>query len=132
MQKSSINKVILVGHIGNKPEIRYTPSGTAACSFSIATNETWIDNEKEKQERTEWHNLIAWAKLADFVAEYIQKGQLVYVEGKLQTRSWTDKDKINRKITEIVCSSITPLEWKSGHERQSNDDSKSNDSDLPF
>ena len=113
MQRSSINKVILVGHIGNKPEGRFTPSGMSTSTFSIATNESWIDSEKGKQERTEWHNIVAWNKLADFASEYLQKGQLVYVEGKLQTRSWKDKDANTRKTTEIVCTSITPLEWKS-------------------
>jgi len=112
MQKSSVNKVILVGHIGNKPEGRYTPSGTSTVNFSMATNESWIDSESEKQERTEWHNVIAWNKLADFATEYIQKGQLVYIEGRLQTRTYKDKEEIQRRITEIVCTAITPLEWK--------------------
>ena len=113
MQRNSINKVILVGHIGNKPEGRYTPSGASTASFSLATNEAWVDSDKSKQERTEWHNIIAWNKLADFATEYIQKGQLVYIEGKLQTRSWNDKDGNPRKTTEIICMAITPLEWKS-------------------
>ena len=77
MQRNSINKVILVGHIGNKPEGRYIPSGTPTASFSLATNESWIDSDKGKQERTEWHNIVAWGQLADFATEYIQKGQLV-------------------------------------------------------
>jgi single-strand DNA-binding protein len=113
MQRNSINKVILVGHIGNKPEGRYTPSGTSTVSFSLATNESWLDSDNGKQERTEWHNIVAWGKLADFATEYIQKGQLVYVEGRLQTRSWKDKEGNLRKTTEIVCIAITPLEWKS-------------------
>ncbi len=113
MQRSSINKVILVGHIGNKPEGRFTPSGMSTSTFSIATNESWVDSDKGKQERTEWHNIVAWNKLADFASEYLQKGQLVYIEGKLQTRSWKDKEGNPRKTTEIVCTSITPLEWKS-------------------
>ena len=112
MQRNSINKVILIGHIGNKPEGRYTPSGTSTASFSLATNEAWIDSDKGKQERTEWHNIVAWSKLADFATEYIQKGQLVYIEGRLQTRRWKDKEGNLRKTTEIICTSITPLEWK--------------------
>ena len=112
MQKSSVNKVILVGHIGNKPEGRYTPSGTSTASFSLATNESWIDNEKEKQERTEWHNIVAWNKLADFATEYLQKGQLVYIEGKLQTRTYKDKDDVQHWKTEVISNVITPLEWK--------------------
>ena len=112
MQKSSVNKVILVGHIGNKPEGRYTPSGISTASFSLATNESWIDSENEKQERTEWHNIVAWNKLADFATEYLQKGQLIYIEGRMQTRTYKDKEDIQRRVTEIVSTVITPLEWK--------------------
>ena len=112
MQKSSVNKVILVGHIGNKPEGRYTSSGTSTANFSLATNESWIDNDKEKKERTEWHNIVAWNKLADFATEYLQKGQLIYIEGRLQTRTYKDKENIQRRITEIISTAITPLEWK--------------------
>ena len=119
MQKSSVNKVILVGHIGNKPEGRYTPSGTSTASFSLATNESWIDSENKKQERTEWHNIIAWNKLADFATEYLQKGQLIYIEGRLQTRTYKDKDDIQRRITEIVSTIITPLEWKTNDKKES-------------
>ena len=139
MQRNSINKVILVGHIGNKPEGRYTPSGTSTASFSLATNEAWIDSDKGKQERTEWHNIVAWSKLADFTTEYIQKGQLVYLEGRLQTRSWKDKEGNARKTTDIVCTVITPLEWKSGKNSTASEN-KSTDKfeeapekdDLPF
>ena len=126
MQKSSVNKVILVGHIGNKPEGRYTPSGTSTASFSLATNESWIDNDKEKKERTEWHNIVAWNKLADFATEYLQKGQLIYIEGKLQTRTYKDKDDVQHWKTEIVANVITPLEWKTG-EKKENDSVKKND-----
>ena len=139
MQRNSINKVILVGHIGNKPEGRYTPSGTSTASFSLATNEAWIDSDKGKQERTEWHNIVAWSKLADFATEYIQKGQLVYVEGRLQTRSWKDKEGNPRKITEIVCTTITPLEWKSAKNSTTSENKSidkvtepTEDDDLPF
>ena len=139
MQRNSINKVILVGHIGNKPEGRYTPSGTSTASFSIATNEAWLDSDKGKQERTEWHNIVAWGKLADFTTEYIQKGQLVYVEGRLKTRSWKDKEGNHRKTTEIVCTAITPLEWKSAknsatieHNSEDKEIDSTEDSDLPF
>ena len=126
MQKSSVNKVILVGHIGNKPEGRYTPSGTSTASFSLATNESWIDNDKEKKERTEWHNIVAWNKLADFATEYLQKGQLIFIEGKLQTRTYKDKDDVQHWKTEIVANVITPLEWKTG-EKKENGSVKKND-----
>ena len=127
MQKSSVNKVILVGHIGNKPEGRYTPSGTSTASFSLATNESWIDSENEKQERTEWHNIIAWNKLADFSTEYLQKGQLIFIEGRLQTRTYKDKEDIQRRITEIVSTAITPLEWKTTEIKEN---SSANNADI--
>ena len=118
MQKSSVNKVILVGHIGNKPEGRYTPSGTSTANLSLATNESWIDSENEKQERTEWHNIVAWNKLADFATEYLQKGQLIYIEGRMQTRTYKDKEDIQRRVTEIVSTVITPLEWKTTDKKE--------------
>ena len=139
MQRNSINKVILVGHIGNKPEGRYTPSGTSTASFSLATNESWIDNEKEKQERTEWHNIVAWNKLADFATEYLQKGQLVYIEGKLQTRTYKDKDDIQHWKTEVISNVITPLEWKTTAKKENGSTKKTAEKvsesaaeDLPF
>ena len=140
MQKSSVNKVILIGHIGNKPEGRYTPSGTSTASFSLATNESWIDNEKEKQERTEWHNIVAWNKLADFATEYLQKGQLVYIEGKLQTRTYKDKDDVQHWKTEVISNVITPLEWKTAPKKENGSTKKTaekvsepaGEEDLPF
>ena len=139
MQKSSVNKVILVGHIGNKPEGRYTPSGTSTASFSLATNESWIDNEKEKQERTEWHNIVAWNKLADFATEYLQKGQLVYIEGKLQTRTYKDKDDVRHWKTEVISNVITPLEWKTTEKKENGSTKKTaekvsepTEEDIPF
>ena len=112
MQKNSINKVILIGHVGSNPELRYTPTGAAITSFSLATNEMWINADKEKKERVEWHSIIAWNRLADFSKEYIVKGQLIYIEGSLHTNSWKDKDGNIRKKVEIICNIITPLEWK--------------------
>ena len=140
MQKSSVNKVILVGHIGNKPEGRYTPTGTSTASFSLATNESWIDNEKEKQERAEWHNIVAWNKLADFATEYLQKGQLVYIEGKLQTRTYKDKDDVQHWKTEVISNVITPLEWKTAPKKENGSTKKTaekvsepaGEEDLPF
>ena len=111
MQKNSINKVILVGHLGAKPEGRYTSSGKPVTSFSLATNESWSQNG-EQINKTEWHNVVAWERLADFAQEYLYKGQLVCIEGKLTSRTWQDKENRTVKVTEILCSSITPLEWK--------------------
>tara|TARA_Y100000590_G_scaffold461181_2_gene622169 strand:+ start:419 stop:859 length:441 start_codon:yes stop_codon:yes gene_type:complete len=125
MQKSSVNKVILVGHIGNKPEGRYTSSGVSTANFSLATNETWLDSENKRKDRTEWHNIIAWNKLAEFATEYLYKGQLIYIEGRLQTRTYNDKENIQRRITEIVSSVITPLEWKTSKEEGVSDEKNS-------
>ena len=125
MQKSSVNKVILVGHIGNKPEGRYTSSGVSTANFSLATNETWLDSENKRKDRTEWHNIIAWNKLAEFATEYLYKGQLIYIERRLQTRTYNDKENIQRRITEIVSSVITPLEWKTSKEEGVSDEKNS-------
>jgi len=137
MQKSSVNKVILVGHLGNKPEGRYTASGISTATFSIATNEVWLDSEKEKKEHTEWHNIVAWNKLADFSTEYLNKGQLIFIEGKLQTRTYKDKDDVQHWRTEIIANSITPLEWKSSDKKDNlteNNNSKldTSEEELPF
>ena len=90
MQKSSANKVILVGHIGNKPEGRYTPNGISTVNFSLATNESWIGADNEKQERTEWHNIVVRNKAAELCQKYLNKGDKVYIEGKIKSRKWTD------------------------------------------
>jgi len=142
MQKSSVNKVILVGHIGNKPEGRYTPSGTSTTTLSVATNESWIDNDNDKKEHTEWHNIVTWNKLADFATEYLQKGQLIYIEGKLQTRTYKDKDNVQHWKTEVVANVITPLEWKTTDKKENGSVNKEakkvselepeGDEELPF
>ena len=140
MQKSSVNKIILVGHIGNKPEGRYTPSGTSTATFSLATNESWIDSDKEKKEHTEWHNIVVWNKLADFTTEYLQKGQLIYIEGKLQTRTYKNKDDVQQWKTEVVANVITPLEWKTGEKKENgsvkqnaeNQTEETAEEELPF
>lgn len=98
----SVNKVILVGNLGQNPELKYTPSGQAVCNLSIATNESWTGKDGQKQEKTEWHRLVLFGKLAELAGQYLQKGRQVYIEGKLQTRSWQDKDGQTRYTTEIV------------------------------
>ena len=133
MQKSSLNKAILVGRLGRNPEGRYTPSGTSTARFSIATDESWIDSDNNKQEHTEWHDVEAWGKTADFVTQYLKKGQLVCVEGKIRTQSWKDKDGNPRKKTEIVCQNVTPLEWKSEEKpNESNNQALGGEKDIPF
>ena len=116
--KKSINRVILVGNVGLDPELKYTTSGYPVVSFSLATNEIWFDADKNKIEHTEWHNIVAWNKLADFATEYLQKGQLIYIEGKLQTRKYKDKDDIQHWKTEVISNVITPLEWKSVEKKE--------------
>jgi single-strand DNA-binding protein len=108
----SINKVILIGHVGRAPEIRYTQGGAPVANFSLATNESWTSNTGERQERTEWHRIVAWRKLAEICQEYVQKGSLLYVEGKLQTRNYEDRDGVKRYITEIQASNIAMLDRK--------------------
>lgn len=106
----SVNKVILVGHVGKDPDVRYTPSGTALAKFSVATNEAFKDKSGEWQERTEWHNVVAWQRLAEIVGEYVHKGTRVYVEGRLQTSSWDDRQSgETRYRTEIVAREIVLL-----------------------
>ena len=112
MELRSVNKAILIGHIGAKPEGRYTQDGVSTASFSIATNESWVDNDKNKREKTEWHNIVVWNKLADFSTEYLEKGQMVYIEGAIRSRTWVDTKEQKRKITEIYANKIVPLEWK--------------------
>ena len=104
---AGINKVILIGRLGQDPEVRYTPSGVAVANFSIATSEEWTDKDSgEKKERTEWHRIVAWRRLGEICGEYLSKGRQVYVEGRLQTRSWDDRDGNKRYTTEIVASDV--------------------------
>src|SRR6266699_2520272 len=106
----SVNKVILVGNVGKDPEVKYTPSGIPVGKFSLATDERFKDKSGEWQERTEWHNIIAWQRLAEIVGEYVRKGSKVYIEGKLQTSSWEDKQSGERKYrTEVVARDIVLL-----------------------
>ena len=107
---AGVNKVILVGNLGKDPEVRYTPSGVAVANFTIATSEEWKDkNTGEKQGRTEWHRVVAWRRLGEICGEYLRKGSQVYVEGKLQTRAWEDRDGSKRYTTEIVASTMQML-----------------------
>ena len=114
----SLNKVMLIGNLGKDPELRYTTSGTAVATFSLATNESWKDADGNMQERTEWHNIVAWKKLAEICGEWLKKGKKVYIEGRIQTRSYDDKNTGNKKyITEIVAEDMIMLDGKGGAER---------------
>lgn len=104
---AGINKVIIIGNLGGDPEVRYTPSGSAVANFNVATSESWKDkNTGEKKERTEWHRIVVWGKLGELCGEYLSKGRQVYVEGRLQTRSYDDKDGVKRYMTEVIATDI--------------------------
>lgn len=105
----SINKVILIGRLGKDPEMRFTPSGKAVTNFTMATNEVWTDQNGEKQERTEWHRVVTWGKLAENCAKLLSKGKQIYIEGRIQTRQWDDKDGNKRYTTEIVANTMQLL-----------------------
>ena len=104
-----VNKVILIGNLGQDPELRSTPSGTSVATFTLATNESWTDRDGAKQERTEWHRIVAWGKLAEICGQYLRKGRQVYIEGRLTTRSWEDRQGNQRKTTEIVAQQMLML-----------------------
>ena len=107
---ASINKVILIGNLGKDPEVRYTPSGVTVANFTVATKDEWKDKETgEKQERTEWHRVVAWKRLGEICGEYLRKGSAVYIEGKLQTKSWEDRDGNKRYTTEILAQNMQML-----------------------
>jgi single-strand DNA-binding protein len=102
----SVNKVLLIGRLGNNPEVRFTPSGAAVANFNMATNESWNDKNGQKQERTEWHRVVVWGKLAQLCGEYLAKGRQCYVEGRLQTRQWQDKEGQTKYTTEVIATTI--------------------------
>jgi single-strand DNA-binding protein len=108
----SVNKVILVGRLGKDPETRYTSSGQAVCNFSLATDETYKDRAGERQKRTEWHKIVVWGKQAEIAQQYLHKGSLLYLEGRIQTRQWDDKEGQKRTTMEIVASNFRMLGGK--------------------
>lgn len=141
---ASVNKVILVGNLGRDPEVRYMPNGEAVANFSIATTENWKDKSGTKQEKTEWHNIVMYRKLAEIAGEYLKKGRPVYVEGRLQTRKW-EKDGVTRYATEVIADQMQMLGPKNDsaddgatssaprQDMQSNDQDLSDiDSNIPF
>ena len=139
MQKGSVNKVVLVGHLGGDPETRFTPSGAAVANFSLATNESWKDANGEFQDKTEWHRCVMFGKSAELAGDLLKKGQLAYIEGKLQTRNWEDKDGVKRYTTEVVCDMFTMLgrkmdsaETQERPKPNESEDSPLEDDDLPF
>ena len=121
---AGLNKVFILGNLGRDPEVRSLPNGTTVCTFSIATSETWKDKTGEKREKTEWHRIVTFNKLADLCGEYLAKGRQVFVEGKLQTREW-ERDGVKQYITEIVASEVRFIGGK-------NERPVSNKDDIPF
>jgi single-strand DNA-binding protein len=111
-----VNKVILVGHLGADPDMRYTPSGQGVCEMRIATSESWNDKNGQRQERTEWHRIVVWGKRAEVCSKYLSKGRQVYVEGRIQTRSWDDKEGNKRYMTEIIAQDVQFLGGGGGRE----------------
>lgn len=112
---ASVNKVIIIGNLGAKPELKYLPSGQAVCELRIATNESFTDKNQQKQERTEWHRVVCWGKQGENCAQYLDKGRQVYVEGRLQTRSWDDKTSGEKRyMTEIVANTVQFLGGRDG------------------
>ena len=134
MQKNSVNKVILVGNLGQDPEGRFTPQGTAVTNLSVATNESWKNQNGELQDRTEWHRVVMYGKMAETANEYMHKGQMVYVEGRLQTNEWEDQNQIKRRTTEIKCDNFTMLGRRSDTSTQAKNqpEETEQDDDLPF
>ena len=139
---AGINKVILIGRLGRDPEVRYTPDGTAVANFSIATSTEWTDKGSgDKKEKTEWHRIVAWRRLGEICGEYLAKGRQVYVEGRLQTRDWEDRDGNKRYTTEVVATDVQflgtrestgPREPYGAPPPSEPPYADSNDDDIPF
>ena len=128
---ASVNKVILMGGLGKDPETRFMPNGDAVCNFSMATSENWKDKQGVKQEKTEWHNIVIYRKLAEIAGEYLKKGSQVYIEGKLQTRKWQTKEGQDRYTTEIIADSMQMLGAKGQSNSQGNTDYQPAENNAP-
>ena len=136
-----MNKVMLIGRLGKDPDVKYTPDGTMVTTFRLATDEQWKDKNGEKVQRTEWHQIVTYRKLAEICGNYLVKGKLVFIEGKIQTRSWEDKEGVKKYTTEIIASNMQMLDSKGQNKAgdssadvssvNSNDDSAPLD-DVPF
>ncbi len=130
MQKGSVNKVVLVGHLGGDPESRYTAAGNPVVTFNMATNETWKNSEGNYEDNTEWHRCVLFGKMAENATDLLKKGQLLYLEGKLRTRSWEDNNGVKRYTTEIVGERYTLLGRRP--DAASPEENVSDEDDLPF
>lgn len=139
MAGRSINKVILIGNLGQDPEVRYTSTGVAVATFSLATNESYKDQDGNVQDKTQWHNIVAWRKLAEICGEYLKKGSRIYIEGKIQYRQYDDKNGIKRYVTEIVADQMMMLDSKGATQNSGGEVSlppvepqSEKEDDLPF
>ena len=112
MASKGVNKAVILGNVGNDPELRYMSNGKAVANFTVATSEQWKDQQGQKQERTEWHRMVAYDKLAEIIGQYVKKGSKLYLEGKLQTREWTDQQGQKKYTTEIIVSEMQMLDGK--------------------
>ena len=131
-----VNKVILIGRLGKDPDVRYTPDGTMVTNFNLATDEQWKDKNGEKVQKTEWHRIVTWGKLAEICGNYLVKGKLVFIEGRIQTRSWEDKEGIKRFTTEIIASNMQMLDSKGQNKTEDTSfdavSTSSNDGNAPL
>ena len=133
-----VNRVFLIGRLGRDPEIRHTASGSVVANFSVATDERWTDADGNRQTRTEWHNIVVWRKLAEICGQYLRKGRLVFIEGRIQTREWDDRDGNKRRTTEIVASNMQMLEGRGQVQESADQQDQSDmeigitDDDIPF
>ena len=130
---AGVNKVILVGNLGKDPEVKYLDSGIAVANFSLATSENYKNKEGERVSQTEWHNIVLWRGLAEVAEKYLKKGSSVYIEGKIKTRKWEDKEGVTRYNTEILADNMTMLGGRNVLEKTSDEDlNKDSNDDLPF
>ncbi len=136
-----LNKVLLIGNLGTDPELNYTQSGVAVCRFPLATDESWLDQNGERKERTEWHRVVAWKRLAEICRDYLHKGSQVYLEGRIRTRSWDGQEGQKRYVTEVIASELVILSGRGAEglapaERQASGgigrDRAGDQDDLPF
>lgn len=127
-----LNKVMIIGHLGRDPELRYTPSGRPVASFSVATSRTWTSSDGERREETEWFNVVAWGNLAEICKAHLSKGQQVYVEGRLQTRGWEDENGTRHYRTELVANEMIVLGDRSSASSEPDDRDDLSDTKFPF
>jgi len=131
MAQRSLNKVLLLGNLGRDPEVRYTASGRAVATFTIATSQRWKDQDGNDQERTEWHRVVAWGRLGEICGEYLSKGKQVFIEGRIQSRDWEDQDGVKRTTVEIVASDMIMLSGGGYSEGRSNDEGRRRQGPAP-